>query len=120
MTCLACRDGRGFGSIWLGSNRLAETADHKERVIDSQAEPQHRRQILNQNGQVPTQGQKSCNRKRGRDGQLTNGYWNQGRHQTSESQQQKCERDRNRESFGVLYIVGARFPNVEIKWGLSR
>src|SRR5271166_6668461 len=66
------------------------------------------------------QGQETCNRQSGRDGKLTNGYWNQGRHQASESHQQKCECVRNHETFGVLYVVGASFPNVEIKWRLSR
>src|SRR5271165_2129249 len=66
------------------------------------------------------QGQETCNRQSGRDGKLTNGYWNQGRHQASESHQQKCECGRNHETFGVLYVVGASFPNVEIKWRLSR
>src|SRR5208337_4426972 len=66
------------------------------------------------------QGQESCNRQSGRDGKLTNGYWNQGRHQASESHQQKCERGRNHEAFAVSYVVGASFPNVEIKWRLSR
>src|SRR5271169_5825897 len=66
------------------------------------------------------QGQESCNRQSGRDGKLTNGHWNQGRHQASESHQQKCECGRNHETFGVVYVVGASFPNVEIKWRLSR
>src|ERR1700733_6708660 len=65
------------------------------------------------------ESQKSRKRERGRDGKLTNGYWNQGSHKASESQQQKRERDRNRESFSVLYVVGPRFPNVEIEGRLS-
>src|SRR5208337_2924373 len=64
--------------------------------------------------------QESCDGQSGRDGKLTNGHWNQGGHQASESHQQKCECGRNRETFGASYVVGASFPNVEIKWRLSR
>ncbi len=69
---------------------------------------------------MPAQGHESCNRHGRGDGKLANGYRNQGRHQASESHQQKCERGRNHESFGVSYVVGASFPNVEIKWRLAR
>jgi hypothetical protein len=56
MTCLTCRDDRGFESVVPGGNRFPEAADHEERVVDSQAQPKHRGQILNQNGQVPSAG----------------------------------------------------------------
>ena len=65
-------------------------------------------------------GQESRNRQSGRDGKLANGYWNQGRHQASESHQQQRERRGNHETFGVLHVVGAGFPNVEIKRRLAR
>ena len=42
-------------SVVPGGNGFPEAADHEERVVDSQAQPQHGGQILNQNGQVPTQ-----------------------------------------------------------------
>src|SRR5580658_7361464 len=118
MTRLTCRKGRSLDSVWLDRNCFSEAAYHEERVVDSQAQPQHRGQILNQNGQVPTQRQESCNRQSGRDGKLANGYWNQGRHQASESHQQKYEGGWNHKGFGVVYVVGAGLPNVEIKWRL--
>src|SRR5260370_34912874 len=66
------------------------------------------------------QGQESCDRQSSSDGKLANGQRNQGRHQASESYQQKCECRRNHETFGVSYVSGASFPNVEIKWRLAR
>src|SRR5258708_35992665 len=66
------------------------------------------------------QSEESRHRQSARDGKLTDRYWNQGRHQTSESHQQKCECARNHETFGVLYVIGASFPNVEIKGCFSR
>ena len=64
---------------------------------------------------MPTQGQEPCNRECGRDGKLANGQWNQGRHQASESQQEKRECCRNHQTFAVPHIIGASFPNVEIE-----
>ncbi len=66
------------------------------------------------------QGQESCNRHSGRDGKLADGQRNQGRHQASESHQQKCECRGNHETFAVLHIIGAGFPNVEIERRLAR
>jgi len=40
---------------------------------------------------------------------------NQGRHQASESQQEKRECCRNHQTFAVPHIIGASFPNVEIE-----
>ena len=92
-----------------------EAADHEERVVDSQAQPQHGGQILNQNGQVPVPAQESCNRHSGRDGELPDGQWNQGRHEASESQKQKREGCGNHQIFAVPDVIGAGFPNVEIQ-----
>ena len=50
---------------------------------------------------MQTQSQEACDRQSGRDGELANGHRNQGRDQASESHQQKCERRRNHETFGV-------------------
>jgi hypothetical protein len=69
---------------------------------------------------VPTQGQESCNRQSARDGKLANGHRNQGRHQASESHQQKYKRARNDETLSVLHIDGAGFPNIEIERRLAR
>ena len=69
---------------------------------------------------MPTQGQESCNRQSGSDGKLANGQWNQGRHNASESQQEKRECRRNHQTFAVPYISGAGFPNVEVEWRLAR
>ena len=69
---------------------------------------------------MPTPSQEPCNRQSAGDGKLTNGYWNQGRNQASESQQQKRQCARNHETLGVLHVVGASFSNVEVKWRLSR
>ena len=64
--------------------------------------------------------QESGNRQSGRDGKLADRQWNQGGDQASESHQQKCECRGNHQTFAVLHVVGAGFPNVEIQWNLAR
>ena len=72
------------------------------------------------NGQMPVPRQKYRDRHGGGDGKLADSYWNHCRRQASEGHQQKYERCRNREVFGVLHIVCAGFPNVEIEWRRAR
>src|SRR5271168_4343137 len=69
---------------------------------------------------MPALRQKSSDRQSCRDGKLTNGQWNQGSDQASESHQQKCEGRGNHQTFAALHIIGARLPNVEVQWNLAR
>ena len=102
-----------------GVEFFPEAGDHQERIIDPDAQPDHRDHVQDEDRHRrelrndPDEGEGNCDRHHADDD------WQKRGHQRTERQHQNRQRDRDQLAFIALGVVGADGADVDVEWGAA-
>ncbi len=107
----------GLLAAHAAAQLLAEARHDEERIVDPDAQADHRRHVEHEDGHRRMAGEHADDREGDRDGQEAHDERQRGRHQRAEGEHQDDERERQQPQLSGAAVFGAHRANVEIERG---